>query len=75
MARSASNKDAVWKLIEYLADPAQQLEFYRITGNLPARKEVWDDSLLTADPYLRAFRLQLGALASPPRSRSGSKSR
>lgn len=66
MARSASNKDAVWKLIEYLAGPAQQLEFYRITGNLPARKDVWDDSLLTADPYLRAFRLQLGALASPP---------
>lgn len=66
MARSASNKEAVWKLIEYLEDPAQQREFYRITGNLPARTEVWEDSLLMNDVYLRAFRIQLGALASPP---------
>jgi multiple sugar transport system substrate-binding protein len=66
MTRTASNKDAVWKLIEYLADPAQQREFYRITGNLPARREVWDDTLLMNDKFLRAFRIQLGALASPP---------
>ncbi len=66
MARSASDKDAVWKLIEYLSDAPQQREFYRITGNLPARKEVWDDTLLAVDPYLHAFRIQLGALASPP---------
>jgi multiple sugar transport system substrate-binding protein len=66
MARAASDKDAVWKLIEYLSDTPQQREFYRITGNLPARKEVWEDTLLTSDPYLHAFRIQLGALASPP---------
>jgi multiple sugar transport system substrate-binding protein len=66
MTRTASNKDAVWKLIEYLVDPAQQRDFYRITGNLPARREVWDDTLLTNDPCMRAFRVQLGALASPP---------
>ena len=66
MTRTAADKDAVWELIEYLAEPAQQREFYRITGNLPARKEVWDDSLLAADPALRAFRTQLGLLASPP---------
>jgi multiple sugar transport system substrate-binding protein len=66
MARGASNKDAVWKLMEFLVDPEQQREFYRITGNLPARREVWEDPLLSADPYLRAFRAQLGALASPP---------
>ncbi len=66
MARATSDKDAVWKLIEYLSDTPQQREFYRITGNLPARKEVWEDTLLTSDPYLHAFRIQLGALASPP---------
>jgi len=66
MARSAANKDAVWKLIEYLAAPVQQREFYRITGNLPVRREVWEDSLLINDTYMRAFRTQLGALAFPP---------
>jgi multiple sugar transport system substrate-binding protein len=66
MARSASNKEAVWKLIEYLEAPAQQRKFYHITGSLPARTEVWDDSLLMNDVHLRAFRMQLGALASPP---------
>jgi multiple sugar transport system substrate-binding protein len=66
MTHAASNKDAVWKLIEFLADPAQQREFYRITGNLPARREVWEDTLLMNDKSLRAFRIQLGALASPP---------
>jgi multiple sugar transport system substrate-binding protein len=66
MTRSGTQKDAVWKLIEYLADPAQQREFYRITGNLPARREVWEDTLLANDPYLRAFRLQIQSLAAPP---------
>ena len=66
MARGSSHKDAVWKLIEYLADPAQQKAFYRITGNLPTRRDVWEDSLLAADPYLHAFRVQLGDLGSPP---------
>ena len=66
MTRTAVNKDAVWQLIAFLAEPAQQREFYRITGNLPARREVWDDSLFTADPAMHAFREQLGRLASPP---------
>lgn len=66
MARAASHKDAVWKLMEYLAAPEQQLRFYTLTGNLPARREVWDDSLLMNDVHLHAFRVQLGALAAPP---------
>ena len=66
MAKSASNKDAVWKLMEYLAAPEQQLEFFRLTGNLPARREVWEDPLLKNDVYLHAFREQLGALATLP---------
>lgn len=66
MSRTAEYKDAVWKLIEYLSEPDQQRAFYRITGNLPARKEVWNDSVLANDLYTHAFRVQLNHVTAPP---------
>lgn len=59
-------KAAAWKLIEYLSAPAQQLELYRLTGDLPARLGVWEDDLLAANPRVAAFRTQLQAVRSTP---------
>jgi len=66
MARSCEQKDEVWKLIEYLSEPSVQLAFYQITGDLPARVEAWEDSVLRGNVHVRAFYEQLGHVASVP---------
>lgn len=53
------HKKEAWLLIEYLSRPATQLEFYKLTGDLPPRKASWQDTLLTNNTRARAFRDQL----------------
>ncbi len=65
--RASRHKEAAWKLIEYLEDPAQQIRFYHETGDLPARVEAWNDSSLANNEYVRAFHTQLGRVTSPPK--------
>src|SRR5262249_32268822 len=59
MSRTGADADAAWQLIEYLAEPATQLELYRLTGDLPARRSAWDDPALRDNRYARAFWTQL----------------
>ncbi|MGA9119406.1 MAG: sugar ABC transporter substrate-binding protein [Bacteroidota bacterium] len=65
--RASRHKEAAWRLIEYLSEPEQQLHFYRETGDLPASVEAWEDSSLSGNKYIRAFRIQLERVASPPK--------
>ncbi len=67
MFSGSQHKEQVWKLIEYLSESAQQLEFYRLTGNLPARVEAWRDSSLAANPYTAAFFTQLNHVVATPK--------
>jgi len=67
VARGSSQKDLAWRLVEYLSTTAQQIEFHRLTGDLPARRAAWDDATLAADPEIRAFRVQLGAVRATPK--------
>lgn len=55
-----------WTLIEWLSQPAQQMAFYRLTGSLPARREVWADTAFTNDPRIRAFGDQLERAVPTP---------
>ncbi len=55
-----------WQLAEYLARPEQQLRFYRLTGDLPARTEAWRDSALAGDPAAHAFWEQLQRVVPLP---------
>jgi multiple sugar transport system substrate-binding protein len=64
--RASRHKAAAWKLIEYLSEPAQQLAFYHITGDMPAVRSAWKDSSLMANRYARAFMEQLEHVAAPP---------
>ena len=63
--RSAHPKEA-WALMEFLSRPEQQVRFWRLTGDLPARREAWADSGLTADARTRAFGDQLLRTAPCP---------
>jgi multiple sugar transport system substrate-binding protein len=67
MFRSSRHKDAVWRLVEFLSQPEQQLRFYRLTGDLPARREAWEDSELSREPRIRAFWDQLQRVEPTPK--------
>jgi multiple sugar transport system substrate-binding protein len=65
--RRSEHKEAAWELIEYLSEPEIQERFYEVSGDLPARREAWEGSLLTADPRIRAFREQLERVTATPK--------
>lgn len=67
MFRASRHKEAAWKLIEYLSEPARQLEFYALTGDLPARRESWADTTMTGNVYVRAFFEQLMRVRPTPK--------
>ncbi len=65
--RASKHKAEAWKLIEYLSRPEQQVEFYRSSGDLPARVEAWAQSGLEHDEYARAFWVQLHRVKATPK--------
>lgn len=64
--RASRQKDAAWKLLEYLSQPRVQERFHALTGNLPPRRATWQSASLAADPYARAFRDQLERVKPAP---------
>jgi multiple sugar transport system substrate-binding protein len=64
--KTSKHKAAAWKLIEFLSRPEQQLRFYQLTGDLPARREAWRDSLLARDVEAAAFQVQLERAVPTP---------
>ena len=67
VVRGSKHKDAAWKWIEYLSEPAHQVEFYRLTGDLPSRMAAWEDPTLRQNSYTEAFRRQLEHVRSTPK--------
>ena len=67
VSRGSDRKDAAWKLVEFLSQPAQQVRFYRLTGDLPARKAAWADEGLPRDRRAHAFWIQLQSVQSTPK--------
>ncbi len=65
--RTSKRGDDAWKLIEFLSEPAQQVRFYALAGDLPARRDAWTDPLLSGDAEARAFEAQLHHVAATPR--------
>jgi multiple sugar transport system substrate-binding protein len=60
-------KDAAWRVVEFLEEPAVQARFYSLSGDLPARTAAWDDPSLSGDEKARAFRQQLEHVTPMPR--------
>lgn len=67
MFSTSRHKPEVWKLIEYLSTANVQMEFYRLTGDLPARVEAWRDSTLSGNRYAAAFFEQLNHVVATPK--------
>ncbi|MGQ0561775.1 MAG: sugar ABC transporter substrate-binding protein [Gemmatimonadota bacterium] len=65
--KASPHKQAAWKLIEYLSEPAQQLRFYELTGDLPAARAAWTHPTLTENRHVQAFSQQLERVRPLPR--------
>jgi len=65
--RSSRHADAAWRLVEFLSEPAIQLRFHELTGNLPPRRSAWSDGRLAGDVHAKAFREQLERVRPAPR--------
>ncbi len=57
--KKSKQKTAAWQLVEFLSRPEQQVRFYELTGDLPARTEAWRSSRLANDTLSQAFYTQL----------------
>lgn len=71
MFRRSRRKPEAWALVSYLSRPEVQLEFYRLTGDLPPRRSTWAMPLaggrtLAEDRHAAAFRRQLERVRPPP---------
>lgn len=65
--RGARNVEAAWKLVEFLGAAEQQIEFHRLTGDLPSRADAWEAEELRESPHARAFFAQLQNVRSTPK--------
>lgn len=65
--RGSEHKQEAFQLLEFLSQPEQQLAFFRLTGDLPARLEAWEDTALTGDAAILAFREQLVHVVPTPK--------
>jgi multiple sugar transport system substrate-binding protein len=70
--RRSPRRALALRLLAYLSRPAVQLQFYRLTGNLPPRRSTWalplqaDGTPLAQDPHARAFAQQLERVRATP---------
>lgn len=65
--KGEGDTDAAWDLVARLLTPAAQLEFQRLTGNLPARRSTWDRAGLSVDPVVAPFATQLERATALPK--------
>ncbi len=67
MSSKSKHKQQAWELIQYLARPSVQFEFYRLSNDLPARKETWGNPVFKNDPHMNAFYLQFQNVHATPK--------
>ncbi|BBA34118.1 putative sugar ABC transporter, sugar-binding protein [Methylocaldum marinum] len=67
ISRHSDHKDQAWKLIEFLSEPEQQVAFYRLTGDLPARRSAWQHPDLASETRAQAFKVQLERVVYTPK--------
>lgn len=65
--KNSKNTMAAWKFIEFLSRPENQIEFFRLTRDLPAVKTAWQSDELLNDREINAFYTQLESVLPTPK--------
>ncbi|HMO86158.1 MAG TPA: sugar ABC transporter substrate-binding protein, partial [Lacipirellulaceae bacterium] len=66
--QQSPRQDAAWQFVEFMTGRDQQVEMFRHTSNLPARRDAWEPSGLIDDPKYRAFHEQLANVRATPQA-------
>lgn len=64
--QGTENRDAAWKLVQYISTPEVQVEWFQVSTSLPAVEEAWDDESVSSNEKFEAFRTQLETAFAPP---------
>lgn len=57
--KNSKNYEAAWQFIEFMSQPETQIEFFRLTQDLPAVREAWSAPEIQADGEIQTFYQQL----------------
>ncbi len=64
--KDTQNRDAAWKLVQFLIQPDVQVDWYKTSTDLPSVQSAWDDPALASDKKLSVFGTQLETAYAPP---------
>lgn len=64
--KASKQKDRAWQFLEFMSDPANQVEWMKITTDLPSVQVAWKDPYFSDKPLVQVFGRQLFDTASPP---------
>ncbi len=65
--KNAKRPAAAWQLIEFLSQPEIQIEFFKLTLDLPAVKSAWQADIIRQDREMAAFYTQLEHVVPTPK--------
>ena len=64
--KDSKKKDIAFRFLEFMSDPRNQVEWMRITTDLPSVKAAWESPFFADKPMFQVFGHQMFATASPP---------
>jgi len=64
--KSTKNRDAAWKLVDYLTQAKTQVDWFTTVGDLPSVKAALDDPAVKGDAKFAVFADQLKTAYAPP---------
>ncbi len=67
MFKASKHKQEAWKLIEFLSEKSSQVQFFKMSSDLPSLIDAWQDTVLTNNKYLKAFYEQLHNVVPMPK--------
>ncbi len=67
MFKASKHKKEAWKLIEFLSEKSSQVQFFKLSSDLPSLIDAWQDTVLTNNKYLKAFYEQLQNVIPMPK--------
>jgi ABC-type sugar transport system permease subunit/ABC-type glycerol-3-phosphate transport system substrate-binding protein len=64
--KDSKKKELAWRFLEFLSDPDNQVEWFRLTNDLPSNRQAWEREFFRNRPMLQVFGRQMHDTASPP---------
>lgn len=63
--QDSKKKDAAWKFVEFMSQAKNQLEWFKISGSLPANRMAWKDPYFESQPMMKVLAEQLEDAQAP----------